>query len=49
MAPGGFGDRRLAFEDADDQGHPPFGGPPFNGFCRFLGHVHLPGPLLDHV
>jgi hypothetical protein len=41
MLPGGRLDRRLALEDADDQGRASLGGPPLRGFRALVRHGHL--------
>ena len=42
---------RFALEDAVHQGRAALSCPPFNGCLmgRHLAHVHVLGPLLDHV
>ena len=45
----GFGHRGLPFEDAHDEGGPPFGSPPLDGIVGFFYLVHLLDPLSDHV
>ncbi len=44
-----FANRGLPFEDAHDEGGPPFGGPPLDGMVGFFYLVHLLDPLSDHV